>query len=115
MDMNKGFKPSTDVSGDETKYEITLDFPGMTEDDISIELKDRVLTIKGEKESEAENDDKKYYRVERHYGSYQRTLALPDDAAAEDITATMKNGVLTLSLPRMANANSDVKRISISS
>jgi HSP20 family protein len=114
-DLNAGFKPSTDVSGDDKQYEITLDLPGMKEEDVTIELKDRVLTIKGEKESEVEKDDKKFYRVERHYGSFQRTLALPDDAAAEDITASMKDGVLTLSLPRVALPNQDVKRISITS
>jgi HSP20 family protein len=115
MTLEQGFKPSTDVSGDEDQYEITLDLPGMKEDDISVELKDRVLTIKGEKESKVENDDKKFYRVERHYGSFQRTLALPDDAAAEDITAIMKDGVLTLSVPRVALPKQDVKRISIAS
>ncbi len=109
------FRPNTDVSGDDHKYEISLDLPGLKQEDISIELQDRMLVIKGEKESKEEDTDKKFYRVERHYGSFQRTLALPDDAAAEDITAAMKDGVLTVSVPRIAIENKEVKRISISS
>lgn len=115
LSAGDAFKPNTDVSGDDKQYEITLDLPGMKEEDISVELKDRVLTVKGEKESKSEDHDKKFYRVERHYGSFQRTLALPEDAAADDIAATMKDGVLTLTIPRMALPKADVKRIAIQS
>lgn len=114
-DLGEGFRPSTDVSGSENQYNITLDIPGLTEDDITIELKNRILTIKGEKETKSESDDKKFYRVERSFGSFQRTLALPDDASGDDIIASMKNGVLKLTVPRMVLPESDVKRISISS
>lgn len=113
--FNSTFKPSTDVSEQEGQYQITVDIPGMNEDDISIEVKDRVLTIKGEKETSVENDDRTFYRVERQYGSFQRTLALPDDALADDISASLKEGVLTLSVPRKASPNSEVKRIPIAS
>ena len=115
LDINQGFKPSTDVSGDEKQYEISVDLPGMKEGDVSIELKDRILTIKGETETKTDSDDKKYYRVERYYGSFQRTLALPEDAAADDIHATMKDGLLKITVPRVAMNESDVKRISIAS
>ena len=114
-DVSQSFKPSTDVSGNEEQYEISVDLPGMKEGDVSIELKDRILTIKGEKETKTDNDDKKYYRVERYYGAFQRTLALPEDAAADDIQATLKDGLLKITVPRIPQTETDVKHISISS
>lgn len=109
------FRPQLDISGDANCYEISLDVPGLTESDLSLEIKDDVLTIKGKKEESSESKDKHYYRVERSYGSFQRTLALPDDANADEIKANLDKGVLKLEIPRRAAAKQDVKRISISS
>ena len=106
--------PNIDVAGDNTKYEITLDLPGLTEKDVEVEVRGDTLVIKGEKQENLDNKDKKFYRVERRYDAFQRTLSLPDDAAADAITATLKNGVLTLDIPRReANSEQDVKRITI--
>ncbi len=109
------FRPQLDISGDEDCYEISLDVPGMSESDLSLEIRDDVLVIKGQKEERSEDRDKQYYRVERSYGSFQRTLALPDDAEADEIKASLEKGVLKLVVPRRAAASKDVKRISISS
>jgi len=109
------YRPQIDVSGDSNCYEISLDVPGLTEDDITLELKDDVLTIKGQKEERSEDKHKHYYRVERSYGSFQRTLALPDDANADEIKANLDKGVLRLEIPRHEAANQEVKRISIKS
>ena len=113
--MSNFFKPQIDVSGDDNHYEITLDVPDMSESDISIEVKNDVLLIKGHKEESSENKDKQYYRVERSYGAFQRTLALPDDANADEIKAELDKGVLRLEIPRRQLATKDVKKISISS
>ena len=109
------YRPRIDVSGDENCYEISLDVPGLKESDLSLEVKNDVLTIKGQKEERSENKDKHYYRVERSYGSFQRTLSLPDDANADEIKANLDKGVLKLEIPRRASVEKDVKRISISS
>ena len=110
------YRPQIDVSGDDNCYQISLDVPGLTESDLSLEVKDDVLTIKGQKEESSESKDKHFYRVERSYGSFQRTLALPDDANADEIRANLDKGVLRLEIPRRAAAvEQDVKRISISS
>lgn len=114
-DRLPAFKPQLDVSGDDDRYEITLDLPGMKQDDIQVEVQDRTLTIKGEKETKTERDDREYFSVERSFGSFQRTLALPEDASANDIQASMKDGVLTLTVPREAIVDKDVKRIEIRS
>lgn len=111
----QAFKPQVDVSGNSDQYSVKLDLPGMSQDDVSIELHDHTLTITGEKESKAEKDDDQYYCVERSYGSFQRTLSLPEDAAADDIQAHMSDGVLTLTIPRLALEKDDVKRIDIAS
>lgn len=108
-------RPNVDVAGDEKKYEISLDLPGLTEKDISVEVRGDTLIVKGEKqETLDESKDKKFYRVERRYGSFQRTLSLPEDADADAIQASLRNGVLTLEIPRKQVAEkSDVKRIPI--
>ena len=107
------YRPQIDVSGDANCYEINLDVPGLTESDLSLEVKDDVLTIKGQKEERSEDKDKHYYRVERSYGSFQRTLALPDDAIGDEIKANLDKGVLRLEIPRRETADEEVKRISI--
>lgn len=111
----KSYRPQVDVSGDNNHYEVALDVPDMSESDLAIEVKNDVLTIRGHKEDKTETKDKHYYRVERSSGSFQRTLSLPDDANADEISADLKNGVLKLSIPRREIAAEDVKRISISS
>ena len=108
-------RPQIDVSGDSNCYEINLDVPGLTESDLSLEVKDDVLIIKGQKEERSEDKDKHYYRVERSYGSFQRTLALPDDAIGDEIKANLDKGVLRLEIPRRETATQEVKRISINS
>lgn len=109
------YRPQIDVSGDENCYEIRLDVPGLEQEDLSLEIRDDVLTIKGQKEERSEDRDKHYYRVERSYGSFQRTLALPDDADADEIDANLDKGVLKLVIPRRRGVEKDVKRIAISS
>jgi len=110
------FIPQVDIAGDEKQYEITLDVPGLSESDLSVDIKGDVLLIKGQKEEKSEESkDKQFYRVERSYGSFQRTLSLPDDAIAEEIKASIKDGVLKLEIPRRELVNEDVKRINISS
>ncbi|MDH3763724.1 MAG: Hsp20/alpha crystallin family protein [Gammaproteobacteria bacterium] len=109
------YRPQIDVSADNNRYEISLDVPGLNESDLTLEVKDDVLTIKGEKEERSEDKDKHYYRLERSYGSFQRTLSLPDDANADEIKANLDKGVLRLEIPRRAIAEQEVKRIPVSS
>ena len=109
------FIPNVDIAGDEKQYEIVLDVPGLSESDLSIDLKGDVLMIRGQKTEESGSKEKQFYRVERSSGSFQRTLSLPDDAVAEEIYASLKDGVLKLTVPRRQVLAEDVKRINISS
>ncbi|MGD9386334.1 MAG: Hsp20 family protein, partial [Thioalkalispiraceae bacterium] len=70
---------------------------------------------KGNKQQEQEEKDKHFYRIERHYGSFERVLAIPDDAETNKITASMKNGVLTIDIPRKEMPATEAKRITIES
>jgi len=115
ISLSNIYHPQIDVSGDSNCYEINLDVPGLTESDLSLEVKDDVLTINGQKEERSEDKDKHYYRVERSYGSFQRTLALPDDAIGDEIIANLDKGVLRLEIPRRETEKQEIKRISINS
>jgi len=104
-----------DISTDDKNYEITVDVPGFNEDNLSIDIQNDILCISGKRESETKQDDKHYYRVERSTGTFQRTLSLPEDADANEINATLKDGVLKLAIPRKAIAHQETKRIAIQS
>lgn len=106
-------KPNVDIEASEKEYAITVEVPGVEEDNIKLELVDNTLTIKGEKKQESEKKEKDVYRVERSYGSFQRVLSLPEDADQDNIDAQFKNGVLTITLPRKAVSKPKGKVIDI--
>jgi HSP20 family protein len=107
------FVPSLNISSDDKEYTVILEAAGMEQKDMSIELTDRRLAIKGNKLEEEENKDKDFYRIERKFGSFQRILALPEDANAEGIKASMKNGLLTIKIPRTETQVAGSKKIEI--
>jgi len=109
------YRAKLDISGSEEEYEVSIDLPGLTEVDIKIELNGNTLTVKGQKEEKNESNGKQYCRVERSIGSFQRILALPEDADPDAISATMRNCLLVIQTPRKALPNNEVKHISISS
>jgi HSP20 family protein len=111
---NMMFVPNVDISSTDNEYTIDVEVPGLSENDIRIELlKDGQLCICGEKRLENENQDKDFQRIERSYGSFSRTLSLPDDADPEAIRAEFNNGVLTIIVPRRESFASQGKRIEI--
>ncbi|MFQ5955202.1 MAG: Hsp20/alpha crystallin family protein [Kiloniellales bacterium] len=105
--------PSVDLSETDKAYEVTAELPGMDEKDIELLLSDDVLTIKGEKKEEKEERKKEYYHSERRYGSFTRSFRLPEDIDQGKISASFKNGVLTVTLPKTSEARRKVKRISV--
>ena len=107
------FRANINVACDDKQYTVTLEAPGLSQDDVSIELKDRVLIIKGTKQQEEEEKDQHYYHKERRFGSFARVLDVPDDADVDSIQANMDKGVLTINIPRKAIDQSSVKKIMI--
>lgn len=92
--------PSVDISETEGAFEVHAELPGVAKDDVSVSVKDNLLTLSGEKRQESVDDTQNYRRVERRYGSFQRRFTLPPEVATDDITAEFGDGVLTLSIPK---------------
>ncbi|HEY6028485.1 MAG TPA: Hsp20/alpha crystallin family protein, partial [Pseudolabrys sp.] len=105
--------PSTDVTETDKEIEITAELPGLEEKDVQVNLADGVLTIRGEKNAEKEEKDKNYRLVERSYGSFERSIELPDGVKSEDVKATIAKGVLTVKVPKPAPAQA--KKIEVKS
>lgn len=103
--------PSMDVTENEKEIEITTELPGLDEKDVQINLADNILTITGEKKEEKEEKDKNYRMVERSYGSFSRTLELPEGIDADAVKASMTKGVLKVTVPKPAPAK--VKNVEI--
>ena len=106
-------KPKADLSATEKEYVLTVEIPGVSEKDVSLDIRAGTMTIKGEKRQEKEEKDKDHYRIERSYGSFQRMLSLPEDVDQEAIKASFKNGVLAVRMPRNALPAQERKQIKI--
>jgi HSP20 family protein len=105
--------PAVDVVESEKGYEITADLPGMEEKDIEIKVTDGILTMKGERQEEKEEKKKDYYLQERSFGSFQRSFELPESVDADKIEASFRKGVLTVKLPKKAEAQKPTKKIEV--
>ncbi len=92
--------PSLDVSETKDSVVVKAEVPGMEPKDIQISLQEQLLTIKGEKQMEKEEKEARYYRAERSYGAFTRSVRLPVAVDGSRVTATFKNGLLTITLPK---------------
>ena len=93
-------KPNVDIKEAKNSYTISVEVPGVDENDVKLKLSGNALTISGEKKHEKEEKDEHYHSIERSYGSFKRVLSLPQDAKGDDVKAKFKNGVLTVTVPR---------------
>jgi len=108
-----GKVPACDIVEKEKEYEITAELPGLDENNIEVKFADGLLTIKGEKREEKEERKKDYYLSERSFGSFHRSFQVPEGIDSDKIAATFKNGVLTVTLPKSAEAQKKEKKIAI--
>jgi len=97
-----GSVPQMDVSETDKAIEVTAELPGIEAKDVQLELTDNVLTIRGDKKSEREEKQKDYHLVERSFGSFARSVELPDGVKAEDISAEIAKGVLKVTVKKPA-------------
>ncbi|MEM7742369.1 MAG: Hsp20/alpha crystallin family protein [Pseudomonadota bacterium] len=109
------FAPASEAGSDEDAYRIDLELPGVEEADIDISVADNVLTVKGEKRTTREETKGAVYFCERQYGSFQRSFRLPGDANGSAVDATFRNGVLTLSVPRLKPEQPKATKVQIRS
>jgi len=105
--------PAADVVETDKDYKVTLELPGMAEKDIDVKVTNHAITVTGEKKEEKEEKRKDYYVSERRYGSFRRSFELPAGVNSDAIAASFANGVLTVTLPKTADAQKAEKRISI--
>jgi len=96
--------PTVDVAETDAEYLIKAELPEVKKEDVKVTVEDGVLTISGERRHEAEEKGKKYHRVERSYGSFVRSFALPDHVDDAKVKAEYKDGVLQLHLPKSEKA-----------
>ena len=92
------FSPATDITEDDRHYIVTAELPGMKRSDITVDVHDGVLSIRGEKKSEREEKTEKRRYVERSFGSFSRAFTLPSDADESKVEASFKDGVLSVTL-----------------
>jgi HSP20 family protein len=107
------WQPRVDIREESKRFVIAADIPGVDPKDIEIHMEKGVLTIRGERSSESKTEDGKFTRVERSHGSFYRRFALPDTADADQISASGRNGVLEIVIPK--KPESTPRRISINS
>jgi HSP20 family protein len=105
--------PAVDVVESEKAYELTAELPGMDEKNIEVKVVNGSLTINGEKQEEKEEKKKDYYLQERNYGSFERSFGIPEGVDADKIEASFKKGVLTVTLPKKAEAQKPAKKIEV--
>lgn len=103
--------PPIDVSETDNEVIVKADLPGLSEKDVEVLISGNYLTIKGERKREKEVKGENFYRVERVYGSFERSLELPAEVNPDKAKAQYKNGVLTITIPKTAKAK--VKSIKI--
>ncbi len=111
----KPFSPRVDVKETDKEIKIVADIPGLDEKDINVTLKDDVLTIRGEKKEEKEDRSENYYKLERSYGSFTRSIPIPVEVETDKIEAKIKKGVLSVTLPKSPEALKKSKKIEIKS
>jgi HSP20 family protein len=92
--------PSMDISETKDSLVVKVEVPGMDQKDIRISLQENLLTITGEKRQEKEEQEERYHRVERSYGAFTRGVRLPVAVDGSKVSATFKNGLLTVTLPK---------------
>lgn len=107
-------KPSVDIAEGRNAYRISVEVPGISEEEIDLAIDGDDLIVSGEKRQEREEDEEGYHRVERSYGQFRRVLSLPGDADTDGISARFKNGVLDIQVPRRKDGDRPgVRRIEI--
>ena len=107
--------PAVDIVEKDKAYEVSAELPGMDENNIEVKVANGMLTIKGEKKEEKEEKRKDYYHSERRYGSFERRFLVPDGVDTSKIEASFKKGVLTVMLPKTAEAQAAEKKIAVKS
>lgn len=105
--------PKVDFKDAGDLYQIDAELPGVPAKDVELSVVNGVLTVKGEHKAEKEEKDKNYLRIERSYGNFERSIALPDDADDAKISANSKDGVLIITIPKKPGVKTETRKIEV--
>jgi HSP20 family protein len=105
--------PAVDLVEHDKAFELTAELPGLDEKKVEVKVANGVLTIKGEKHEDKEEKNKDFHMRERRFGSFERALRIPESVDTDKIEASFKKGVLTVTLPKTAEAQKPVKKIEV--
>jgi len=111
--LQEAWYPSVDIHEDKNNLIIKAELPGIKKEDVSLEIKDNVLTIKGERKRDEEIKRENYHRIERVYGSFSRSFTLPDAVKEDKVTAGYKDGILEITLPKAEKAQTKAIPITV--
>ena len=106
--------PAAEASSDDNLYRISMELPGVEEKDIDISVDDGVVTAKGEKRTSREEKGETWYFSERQFGSFSRSFRLPGDAVQDKVSADLKDGVLTIAVPKRGPEAASARKVAIS-
>jgi len=98
------WSPAVDIAEHDDQYVVKMELPGVSKEEVKITLESNILTIRGEKKQEKETKKENYHRVERSYGSFQRSFTLPTTVKNDKIDASFKDGILNINLPKAEEA-----------
>ncbi len=101
-ELTGNWSPSVDVYENNDRYVLVAELPGLSKDDVQIEMKENILTLRGERRFQEEYKDQTCHRMERAYGQFVRSFSLPAQVEANKVEATFKDGVLTVTVPKAA-------------
>ncbi len=105
--------PRSDASASPEYYEINLELPGVSMDDVDVSVQDNSLVVKGEKRFEREEEGRDFFFSEREYGAFHRTFRLPPDADTKGIDGSCSQGVLHLKIPKRQDSQPEGQRVKI--
>ena len=108
-----GFTPVVNTREGEFAYHVDVDLPGVKKEDIKIDVKDNVLTISGERHHKEELKEDDYHRIETSFGKFERSFTLPNGSDTENITASNKDGVLEVVIPKLKSETEKSKKIEV--
>lgn len=105
--------PAAEASSNDTTYSINMELPGVAEKDIKLTVDNGMVSVRGEKRSEREEKGDTWYFSERQFGAFERSFRLPADVDEDAIRADLKDGILTITMPRKARSDKTAKQIEI--
>lgn len=108
-----GFTPVVNTREGEFAYHVDVDLPGVKKDDIKINVKNNMVTISGERKEKKEVKEEDYHRIESTFGKFERSFTLPEGADGENISASSKDGVLEVVIPKLKSESKKVKKIEV--